>query len=287
MKTQNKALLSIAAALLVYLLVGLLFVPRGSKQQELSAVDVAATEVKDDSLSYAVALIVARDIPQAMEELGITKEQTDDFVKGICDAFPVDNSSEAIAYARGLVIGATAAEMLEEAEYVISLSDSTKKLSKQMFFDGLRAMATGEGLAMNIREAYDYYNRVVFRIPSDEFMAKNSTRPGVETLPNGVQVKVERAGDGETAVKGSTVAYIYKASYINGNSFDSSRGEVVETTVDGMIPGLAAVFTSMPAGTKCKVYIPWQLGYGAKGNNKVPPYSALVYDIEIVKIVKK
>lgn len=287
MKTGKKALLAIVAAVLLYLLVGLLLVPRGGKLQEQPVPAEVSMAVQDDSLSYAVALIIARDLPRAIEELDIEKAQISDFVDGLCDAFPVDESPEAIAYTRGLVIGATAMETLEEAEYSISLSDSTKKVNRQMFLDGLKALATGENLTMSIAEAYDYYNRVVFRTPSEEFIAKNSTRAGVKTLPCGVQVKVERAGDGETAVQGDRVAYIYKASYINGNSFDSSRGEVVEADVDGLIPGLAAVLTSMPVGTKCKAYIPWQLAYAAKGSNKVPPYSALVYDIEIVKIVKR
>jgi FKBP-type peptidyl-prolyl cis-trans isomerase FklB len=62
---------------------------------------------------------------------------------------------------------------------------------------------------------------------------------------------------------------------------------VVEAVVGSLLPGLAEAITSLPVGTKCKVYLPWQKAYGARGSNKVPPYSALVYDIELMKIVKK
>ena len=278
MKKLKRTLWTIAIGLL-------LFMPIVLKEKRVaSAADEAATAA-DDSLSYAVSLIIARDMPRAIEELGITDIES--FVQGLCDAFPADGSPKSVAYARGLVIGATAMEMLEEAEHAIAQSDTTKKVNKQMFLEGLKATATGEGLAMTLQQAYDYYDGIVFRRPSEEFIARNRTRNGVKTLPSGVQVKIERAGDGETTALGSTVGYIYKASYINGNTVESSRGEVVEAVVGSLLPGLVEVFTTYPVGTKCKVYLPWQLAYGARGSNKVPPYSALVYDIEIVKIVKK
>ena len=280
MKEWKKVLGTIAVSLL-------LFMPFVIKEHKAQAVDEAVATVADDSLSYAVSLIIARDLPRAIEELGISDEHLATFVKGLGDAFPADGSPESVAYAHGVVIGATAMDMLEDAERAIAQSDTTKRVNKQVFLEALKATAAGEGLAMTLPQAYDYYNGVVFRHPSEEFIARNRTRNGVETLPCGVQVKVECAGDGETATLGSTVGYIYKASYINGNTVESSRGEVVEAVVGTMLPGLAGVMTALPVGTKCKAYLPWQLAYGARGSNKVPPYSALVYDIEIVKIVKK
>ena len=240
-----------------------------------------------DSMSYAVSMMVASDMPRAIRELGITDSTIDNFVKGLCDAFPADESPEAVAYAQGVVVGASAMEMLDEANAVIYHSDTTKRVDNRIFLEGLKAVAYGKNYIMTPRAAYDYYNSTVFRLPSEEFIARNSTRNGVETLSSGVQVKIEHAGSGDTALLGSTVGYIYKASFINGNTFESSRGEVCEAKVSEMLPGLTEVFTILPVGTKCKAYLPWQLAYGAMGSNVVPPYSAIVYDIEIVKIVKK
>ena len=155
MKTGNKALLTIAAALASYLLVGLLFVPRAAKVQDDSAT-AKPVVAEDDSLSFAVGMLVARDTPRAIKELGISDAEIGDFVKGLTDAFPVDGSPQAIAYARGVVIGATAMEMLEEAEYLISLSDTTKKVSKQMFLEGVKATVVGDGFMMTLDQAYNY-----------------------------------------------------------------------------------------------------------------------------------
>ena len=284
MKSSNKALLAIAAALIVYAVVGLLFMPRAGEQNEVQ-VPQDNVVAEDTLLSYALGVIIAQDVPYAMDMLGISESETDEFVKGMRDAFPVDDSPEAVAYARGLLMGASAMETLEEAEYGISQSDSTKKVNKSKFFEGIEDVATGN-TSMTIEQAWEHYNNVVYRTPSEAFIERNSTRSGIQVLPSGVQVKVEQQGEGEIPTMKNTVAYIYKGSYINGNMFESSRGETVEVAVGSMMPGLAEVLTTYPVGTKCKVYLPWQRAYGEKGKKPVPPYSALVYDIEIVKIVK-
>lgn len=281
MKEWKKALWAIVAGLLLFMP----FVIRGHKARV--ADEAVAIVTADDSLSYAVSMMVASDMPLAMEEMGITPETVDDFVRGVCDAFPADESAAAVAYAHGVVVGASAMEMLDEANRAIYQSDTTRSVNARIFLDGLKAVATGDKSVMSVEQACDYYYRNVFRRPSEEFIAKNSKRSGVWTLPGGVQVKVERAGTGDTPSLGSKVGYIYKVSYINGNLVESSRGEVVEAVVGSMLPGLAEAFTSIPVGTKCKVYLPWQKAYSAMGSNKVPPYSALVYDIELVRIVKK
>lgn len=293
MKTGKKAIWAIVSALAVYLVVGLCFMPRGSKDTPTAdggnrvgeARNASGLATAEDSLSYAVSMMVARDMPRALQELGITADTKDEFIKGLADAFPADASPEALAYAHGVVIGASAMEMLDEANYAIQQSDSTKRVDRHIFLEGLKAMASGEA-KMSIAQANDYYYSIVFRLPSEEFIKKNSTRGGVVTLDGGVQVKVEREGTGEKPSQNDIVAYIYKASYINGNSFDSSRGEVVKARVNTLLPGLSAALTSLPVGTKCKLYLPWQQAYGSQGSDRVPPYSAIVYDLEIVNIVK-
>ena len=296
MKTGKTALLTIVAALALYLLVGLCFVPRYKQQVavEDAGADnapVAANGIylanEQDSMAYAVSMMIAGDMPLAMKEMGVTSETLDYFVKGLCDAFPADESPEALAYAHGVVVGASAMEMLDEANRAIYQSDTAQCVDARIFLEGLKAIATSNKSVMSIDDACDYYYGRVFRKPSEEFIAKNSTRSGVQTLPGGVQLKIEREGKGETPAPESKVGYIYKASFINGKLAESSRGEVVEAVVATMLPGLYDAFTSLPVGTKCKLYLPWQKAYGAMGSNKVPPYSALVYDIEIVKIIKE
>jgi FKBP-type peptidyl-prolyl cis-trans isomerase FklB len=297
MKTPKAALVVLAVSMTLYLVVGLFFAPRGGNDateqvdKESVVVSVADGKVQllnaEDSLSFAVSMMVARDLPRAMEELGITSENIDLFVKGVCDAFPAGVSADEETYARGVVVGAAALEMLERAEEAIYQSDTTMRVKRGVFLEGLKAAAYGDGSTMSLNAAYNYYNERIFKGPSEEFIRRNSSRNGVETLANGVQVKIERNGKGVVAKGGNSVKCIYKATYPNGKVFDSSRGQAVELSLDQAVPGLAYVLTTYPAGTRCKVYIPWQLAYGKHGNEQVPPYSAIVYDLEIVGVAKK
>ena len=241
----------------------------------------------DDSISFAVSMLVSEDMPVAMEELGINDNTLPAFLRGIKDAFPADESPEAVAYAQGVLMAASAMDMLERADNAIYPDDTSKKVNRKMFLEGLIATAYGTGKTMTTKDAKDYYNRRVFRAASDEFIAKNKERRGVTVLSSGLQYKIEEMGRGDTATIYDTVSCIYKGSFPNGAVFDSSRGEATELQVRTLISGLAQALTTLPVGTKCKLYIPWELAYGSKGTHSVPPYSALVYDLEIVGIVGK
>lgn len=289
MKKGNKALWIIAASLVLYIAVGLLFMPREGEVRQEAVEPQKDGVVKEDSLlSYAIGVLSAGDAPMAIDYFDISDTEIDDFVRGMRDAFPVNDSPEAVAYAYGLKMGADAMDIFEYAESLLLESDTTKKVNKEIFFEAVVAMTTGAPLKMAPSEAEEYYYDAVFRIPSEAYIEKVKSRGGVQMLQCGIPVKIELNGNGEIPTDGDTIGYIYKASYINGTTFDSSNGEVTVAKVNTLLPGLVDVVTSLPVGTKCKVYLPWQKAYGKLGDveKKVYPYNAIVYDLEIVKIVK-
>lgn len=240
-----------------------------------------------DSISFAVSMLVAEDMPVAMRELGINEKTLPAFLCGMKDAFPVEESPEAMAYAQGVLMATSAMEMLERADKAIYPDDTINKVNRKMFLEGLIATAYGTGKTMTTKEAIDYYNRCVFRSASELFIKRNKERPGVTVLPSGLQYKIEKMGTGAVADYSATVACVYKGTYPNGAVFDSSRGEVVELQVSSLVQGFAEALTTLPVGTVCKLYIPWQLAYKEKGTRSIPPYSALVYDLEIKGIANK
>ena len=240
-----------------------------------------------DSISFAVSMLIAEDMPVAMNELGIDESTLPAFLRGIKDAFPADESPEAVAYARGVLMAASAMDMLERADNAIYPDDTINKVDRKMFLEGLIATAYGTDRTMSTQYAKEYYNQRVFRNASDEFIKRNKERRGVVTLPSGLQYRIEEMGTGATAGYYDTVNCIYKGSFPNGAMFDSSRGEVVELQVRTQIQGLAEALITLPVGTVCKLYIPWELAYGEKGTRSIPPYSALVYDLEIKGIAGK
>ena len=236
----------------------------------------------DDSLSYAVSMLVSEELPGMLAAEGIDSTTIDDFIRGVRAAFPLDDSPESRAYLNGVVVAVEAMDMLNRANKSIYPEGNDKKVDRKLFVEGIVAASKGDSEVMDMAFAIDFYNQHIFRARSEQFISENASRPGVVTLPSGVQYKVSVMGSGAKAGNDDTVKCIYKGTYPNGAVFDSSRGEAVDLEVASLVPGLAEVVMTLPAGTQCMVYVPWNLAYGAKGSGKISPYSALVYDIEII-----
>ena len=236
----------------------------------------------DDSLSYAVSMLVSEELPGMLAAEGIDSTTIDDFIRGVRAAFPLDDSPESRAYLNGVVVAVEAMDMLNRANKSIYPEGNDKKVDRKLFVEGIVAASKGDNKVMDMAFAIDFYNQHIFRARSEQFISENASRPGVVTLPSGVQYKVSVMGSGVKAGNDDTVKCIYKGTYPNGAVFDSSRGEAVDLEVASLVPGLAEVVMTLPAGTQCMVYVPWNLAYGAKGSGKISPYSALVYDIEII-----
>lgn len=273
--------------LLLLLVTVVLFASCFNDAVQVNMQDAPVELVNDrDSISFAVGMIVSQDIGYDVDELGIDSTTVDDFLRGMYSAFPVDDSPEANAYAQGVALAAGYIEYLEIANEVIYEGDTTKSVNANMFFEGIKSSVYGSEMTMALKDAEDYYYKAIFRARSEEFIKGNIGRPGVISLSSGVQYKVERMGSGNIAAESDSVSIVAKGTYPNGSVFYTTRGAVVDEAVKDLVPGLAQVITTLPAGTKCMVYVPWNLAYGAEGNDRIPPYSALVYDLEIVDIVK-
>ena len=121
-----------------------------------------------------------------------------------------------------------------------------------------------------------------------DFLAENAKREGVVTLPSGLQYEVVTSGTGATPEASSTVQTHYEGTLISGEVFDSSykRGQPAEFPVGGVIAGWTEALQLMQEGAKWRLFIPSELAYGARGaGNSIPPHSALVFDIELLKVL--
>lgn len=120
------------------------------------------------------------------------------------------------------------------------------------------------------------------------FIAANKTRPGVHTTASGLQYQVIRQGSGATPALTDTVSVNYKGTLLDGTQFDSSydRGQPAEFALNQVIPGWGEGVTLMSAGSKYRFWIPANLAYGPNGQPPIGPNSTLVFDVELLKIVK-
>jgi len=137
-------------------------------------------------------------------------------------------------------------------------------------------------------EADEAERSKTFAADGEAFLAENSAKPGITVTESGLQYEVLTAGDGDKPSAASTVRTHYHGTLIDGTVFDSSvtRGEPAEFPVNGVIAGWTEALQLMPAGSKWRLFIPYQLAYGAQGaGGAIGPYSALVFEVELISIV--
>jgi FKBP-type peptidyl-prolyl cis-trans isomerase FklB len=122
----------------------------------------------------------------------------------------------------------------------------------------------------------------------EAFLAENATREGVTTTPSGLQYEVIKMGKGKKPVATDKVKVHYHGTLIDGNVFDSSveRGEPISFALTQVIPGWTEALQLMPVGSKFKLYIPQNLGYGSQQAGSIPPFSTLIFEVELLGIEK-
>lgn len=122
----------------------------------------------------------------------------------------------------------------------------------------------------------------------EKFLAENKKRDGVQETASGLQFEVITMGTGQKPAPEEMVKVHYAGTLLDGTTFDSSvdRGEPVEFGVNQVIQGWQEGLQLMPVGSKFKFYIPYELAYGENGTGPIPPYSTLVFEVELLDIVK-
>lgn len=121
----------------------------------------------------------------------------------------------------------------------------------------------------------------------ESFLAENAKKPGVKTLPSGLQYEVLREGNGRKPSATDQVECHYEGTLVNGQVFDSSyrRGETATFGLNQVIKGWTEGLQLMQEGAKYRFFIPYNLAYGEQGaGQSIPPYAALIFDVELIKV---
>jgi len=118
------------------------------------------------------------------------------------------------------------------------------------------------------------------------FLEENKKKEGVRTLPSGLQYKVLVEGSGKSPKATDQVRVNYKGVLIDGTEFDSSykRGTPATFPVKGVISGWTEALQLMKEGSKWQLFIPPNLGYGARAMGPIPPNSTLIFEVELLNV---
>lgn len=121
------------------------------------------------------------------------------------------------------------------------------------------------------------------------FLAANATKPGVVTLPSGLQYKILAAGTGPKPTADDKVVCNYRGTLLNNTEFDSSykSGQPATFPVTGVIKGWTEALQLMPVGSKWQLFIPADLAYGEPGRGPIEPNAVLIFEIELLSIAPK
>ena len=122
---------------------------------------------------------------------------------------------------------------------------------------------------------------------AEAFFNELKKKEGVVVLPSGVVYEIIKPGEGAYPTINDSVKIHYVGTLANGTEFDNSvkRGEPAEFPVGGVIPGMTEGLQKINKGGKIKIYIPAEQGYNERPPPSIPPFSTLVFEVEMLDIV--
>ena len=256
-----------------------------------------------DSVSFAVGFGNANELINAIQGAKAQGENVDSalFFKGFEEGFNSDTTK--LWYYVGQMQGVQAAmrfkddSVLKKAVFMAGFkkalsadSASRAKLSDslgaiaQKYYD-IKAEADRKKYEAEMeKQMEEQYGEN--RTKGAAFIAEFKKEAGVQTTASGLAYKVLKEGNGNAPAATDVVQVNYVGKLIDGTVFDESKGKPAEFRVDGVIKGWTEILQLMKPGGKVKVVIPSDLAYGARyAGEKIPPFSTLVFEIELVRIM--
>ena len=255
-----------------------------------SKVKAVTLENLNDSVNYAFGYLNGNEVSQYVFALDSTGEMRKEFIayinKGL--ASKVNNPQ---VVNMGEQIGKSI-KAQEEQGLIGEPSLATDfALIKQGFINGLlgyEEQMNGEAAGEYIQNTMNTIKYGNTKEEGEQFLAENALREGVITTPSGLQYEVLKMGKGKKPKATDKVKVHYHGTLTNGTVFDSSveRGEPITFGLTQVIAGWTEALQLMPVGSKFKLYIPQQLGYGSQQAGSIPPYSTLIFEVELLGIEK-
>lgn len=203
------------------------------------------------------------------------------------------NGADSTSYALGILIGQQNRQGLDNIPGGNELDVSIMAQAFLQFLNGDSTLMDPYLANEVVGEFFERANNRTSQKNLEEgnaFLEKNKSRAGVVTTESGLQYEITTEGSGPIPEASDVVKVHYHGTLMDGTVFDSSvdRGEPVEFPVGQVIPGWVEALQMMPVGSKWKIYIPGNLGYGERGaGGDIGPNTVLIFDVELIGIVSE
>ncbi len=299
-----KRILSIALAVMASALFNTAWAAKKKKKDATKQCVEAPVKLltSSDTLSYVAGMTVTDGLlPYLKQTQGVDTANIADFIRGFRDIIKADDPKMK-AYAAGMdIANRLKGQMLTGMKN--EFQDSPDNVIDSLVFRGFVDALKNDTTLFRQKDAITVFTakREADKKAKDEklygenrkagesFLAENAKKEGVVSLPSGLQYKVLVKGEGEVPQRTDKVLVNYEGRLVDGTVFDSSSkhgDKPVSFRADQVIKGWTEALTMMPVGSKWQLFIPQQLAYGERNAGSIKPYSALIFDVELVGIDK-
>ena len=271
------------------------------KDQKTAETEVKAPVVLNDSrdsVSYAAGVSLTNGLLPFLQQSGIKAEQMGDFLQGFKEAIASKDDDQQKARRMGMQIAEQVVNRMLPG-ILKDFTDTPDSIVEDLLFRGFTDAVENDTTVMLQKQAETFFReksesnkqmKIEKQIAvGKQFLAENALKEGVIKLPSGLQYIILKQGDGEVPQKEDKVKVHYEGRLIDGTVFDASSKHGTEPATfqpTQVIKGWTEALTMMPVGSKWRLFIPQDLAYGARAAGQIPPYSTLIFDVELVGIEK-
>ena len=259
------------------------------KNNKKVAQPVMVKLVSPADFSYAAGVAQSSNLAQFLaQRSGVDSAHIKDFVEGLSKEVSADEAAKLRALLASIDIKKQMPQIVQSMNQQATGKGDTTYVDATIFLKGLtegllKTNTLSADSATKIeQQQYDYYTQQL-KTRNADFLKNYAKQKGVKSTPSGLLYKVIKEGDGAMPTDTSEVEVHYEGKLVDGTVFDSSykRGETATFAVNQVIKGWSEAVKLMKVGAEYEVCLPYEIAYGERGTRGIPPYSTLIFKIEL------
>ena len=271
------------------------------KRAQVTVVDTPiAVQTARDSLSYAAGYSAAEGLTEYLQrQHTVDLQYLDEAIAAFKATLGKTTDPVFVAQQAGIDVAKIFVERILPSMQD-TFAGTPDSIDTRIFTQAFIAAVQGDTTVFNREDAAELTRTkakavkeekdTAWRIHNTQWLVNNGQQPGIVTTQSGLQYKVITEGKGDKPTEQDRVTVKYEGRLVDGTVFDSSYKRDPQTTtfrVNQVIKGWTEALTLMTVGSKWELYIPQELGYGARQQGKdIKPYSTLIFTVELVDIAK-